>query len=186
MLIDTHPYIFIYLLGSVLVVLLTLFKTALFYTVDWMIRANVLQKNMRKLLQPDESSFGDKALKSFGLLLVEAFLSWVNVAVILWQILSALFRVARDQLQAAPEAISILRFPLRNNPDMSRETVWAYCQALGVKAGHKLPTKEELVNSLNEISRYYPTFDRVAALKHLESLNTVNPEVTLASLAELS
>jgi hypothetical protein len=183
--IDKHPVVLGYLLGSALVVVLTLLKIVLFYTIDWIIKANILQKNMRKLLPPEEMTFGVKAVKFFGVIFIEALLSWVNVVVILWQVLSSIVRVARDQLQPAPEAIRLLRFPLRNNPDMPRETVWAYIQALGVKGGNQLPTKESLVASLNEIATYHPSFDRVVALKHLQNLDAVSTEIALATLTEV-
>lgn len=183
--IDDHPCIFFYLVGSVLVVVLSLFKVVLFWAIDWVIRANVFTINLRKLLPPDETTFGEKAAKCLGILTIEALLSWINVAVVLWQIFSTLLRVSRDLLQPAPEAIKVLRFPLRNNPDMPRESVWAHVHALGVRGGEALPTKEALVSSLSQVVGYYPTFDRVAALKQLESLNILSSEVISASLTAI-
>lgn len=182
MLIDNHPFIFAYLLGSIFVVILILFKVILFWFIDWAIKANVLQKNIRKLMPPDETTFVTKVAKFIGIVVFESLLSWINVAIVLWQIVSGLLRVTRDLLQPAPEAIKNLRFPLRNNPDMPRESVWAYLQALRVKAGEKQPTPEALISSLNEVSELYPTFNRMIALKQLESLGAINPDVTSASI----
>ena len=182
MLIDNHPFIFGYLLGSLLVVILILFKITLFWLIDWIIKANILQKNISKLMPPDEKTFWAKAGVFIGVLIFEALLSWINVAVVLWQIATGILRVARDLLQPAPEVIKVLRFPLRNNPDMPRESVWAYLQALSVKAGEKQPTQEAIISSLNEIAEMYPTFNCITALKQLESLGAVSPDVTSASL----
>lgn len=184
--IDRHPFIFFYLVGCILVVALILFKVVLFWSIDWIIKANVFNKNLRKVLPPDDMTFGEKAADFVCILVVEALLSWINVVVVLWQIATTLLRVARDKLQPAPEGIKILRFPLRNNPNMSRESVWSYVQALSVKAGEKQPNEAELVSSLNQVAEYYPTFDRIAALKQLESLNVISFDVTSASLAQVS
>lgn len=181
--IERHPLILLYLVGCVLVVALTVFKVILFRVIDWVIRANVLKRNLTKVLPPDEKTFGEKAARSLMTFTVEALLSWINVIVILWQIVVTSIRVARDLLQPVPEEIKILRFPLRNNPDMPRESVWAYLHALGVKAGEKSPDKAALLQSLNEIANYYPSFDRLAALRQLERLKAINPDIIAASLA---
>jgi hypothetical protein len=88
-------------------------------------------------------------------------------------------------MQRAPEGIKRLRFPLRNNPDMPRESVWAYLHALNVEVGGEPPSETALVDSLNEVTDYYPSFDRVAALKQLESLKVISQDVTSASLARI-
>ncbi|GEM_PF-2028260 len=183
--IDNHPFIFFYLVGCVLVVVLTVFKVIFFWTINWIIKANILNKNLRKVLPPDDVTFMEKVARLVGTLVVEVMLSWINVVVILWQIVVALLRTARDLLSPAPEGIKLLRFPLRNNPAMPRESVWAYLLALQVKVGEKQPNEATIVRSLNELTDYYPSFDRIAALKQLESLNVVSSDVISASLAHL-
>ncbi|MES2106964.1 MAG: hypothetical protein V4634_23310 [Pseudomonadota bacterium] len=178
---DSHPFIFGYLIGCFFVAILILFKTILFWLLDWLTKANVLKKNIEKISPPDGKTFLAKFGMFVGIALFEVLLSWINVAVISWQIAIGILRVSRDALQPAPEAVKSLRFPLRNNPNMSRESVWAYLQALGVKAGGN-PTIEELANSLNEIAEIYPTFNRTIALKKLESLYVMNPESISAAL----
>lgn len=179
---EQYPIFFFYFMGSFFAVALSLFKIVLFWSIDWTIRANVLQKNMRKLLPPEELSFREKTTKLLLILVLEALFSWISVAVIIWQIFSTIFRVARDQFQPAPEAIEVLRFPLRNNPDMARESVWAYTGALQVRAGQMPHTQDYLLKSLNIVAEYYPTFDRVAALKQLESLNVISSNVIQETL----
>ena len=182
---DLHPIILFYLAGCVLVVVLIFFKIILFWTIDWIIKANILKKNLRKVLPPNAMTFMEKGVRLVLTLVVEALLSWINVVVILWQIAATLLRTARDLLSPAPEEIKLLRFPLRNNPDMPRESVWAYLLALQVKAGEKQPSETILVGYLSELSDIYPSFDRIAALKQLESLNVISSDVISASLTQL-
>lgn len=183
--IDRHPYIFYYLVGCVLVVTLTVIKVVLFFAIDWIIKANIVKKNLQKVLPPDDMGFGVKAAKFIGTIMVEALFSWINVAVVLWQIATTLLRVVRDQLQSTPEGIKLLRWPLRNNPDMPRESVWAYLEALNLKAAEKLPNEAALVSSLNQVAEHYPSFDRITALNQLESLNVISCDVIAAALAQV-
>jgi len=60
-------------------------------------------------------------------------LSWVGVVVGLVKFAIVFLRIIRDVVAQTPEAIKVLRYPLRNNPDLSREAVWAYVYALGIK-----------------------------------------------------
>lgn len=182
---DLHPYVFIYLVGCVLAVSLIVVKVVLFLAIDWIIKANILNKNLRKLKPPDPRTFWTKAAIFVGTLIAEGLLSWINVPVVLWQIVTTLLRVVRDQRQPVPEGIQLLRFPLRNNPDMPRESVWAYLQAISVKWGDKLPNEVELASSLNEVAEYYPPFNRITALKQLESLNVISSDVIAAALAQV-
>jgi len=69
---------------------------------------------------------------------------------------------------------------------MSRESVWVYLQALQVKVGGKLPSESELFENLNELFGEFPSFDRQAALKQLESLNVMSSDVISSTLSRLS
>jgi hypothetical protein len=184
--INEHPYFFLYALGCILVIILTLLKIILFGAVDWLTKANILNKNLKKLLPPDEKTFSDKATLFVSLWALEVALSWINVMVVLWQIITGLIRTARDVFSSAPEAIKLLRFPLRNNPNMSRESVWAYVLALQMRGGEKQPGESELLFALNELFHYYPSFDRIAALKQLERLNVMDTDVISATVGRLS
>jgi hypothetical protein len=77
--IDRHPLILFYLVGSFLVVVLSIFKLILFRAVDWIIKANILNRNLRKLHPPDNMTFGGKATELIVTLVIEALLSWANV-----------------------------------------------------------------------------------------------------------
>lgn len=186
MLIDNHPYLFFYLLGSFFAILLILFKVFLFWFIAWITKANIVHKNLRKLMPPEEKSILLKIVIFIGTLLFESLLSWVNVLVASWQIISGGLRIVRELLQPAPEIIKNLRFPLRNNPNMQRESVWAYVQALKIKSGEKQPTKEAILFSLEEIKELYPSFNLVIALKELESLASIENRVTSELLSEIA
>lgn len=183
--INDHPYIFFYLMGCVVVVLLMLSKGVIFWFICWTTKTNVLNRNLRKVLPPDDSPLLEKVAGYAIVFLFDLALSWVGVAIALWQIIYGLFRTARDMFSAVPEEVKRLRFPLKNNPNMSRENVWAYLTALNVKAGEGQPGAVTLVTSLRELSGYYPGFDCVAALKQLNRLNVVDLDVMAATMGKL-
>lgn len=70
-----------------------------------------------------------------------------------------------------------MRFPLKNNPNMSSEAVWAHFQALMFEAGGVKPNERDLLGSLREIQEYYPNFVPSEAVSNLQHLNVVNDEV---------
>jgi hypothetical protein len=182
---EEHPLLAIYLLGGCVVLILALFKMALFAAISWVIRHDVLNKNIKKILPPEERPFRTRLLMASGVLAFEMLLSWINVAVILWQMGIQLLGLFRDQLQPAPEAIKELRFPLRNNPDMSREAVWAYTTALGARAGHGEPTVDGLLQSLQAVAECYTDFSPSSAIYQLEGLRAVREETTAAAKLEV-
>ncbi len=183
---DVQPYLSIYLIGCALVVFLTLFKVVIFWFIGWITKENILNKNLKKLQHPDETTFTSKALLFLGAIVLEAALSWVNVLVIIFQIIKMLLNVIREALTTKPEAIKALRFPLRNNPNMSREAVWAYLSALQIKVGEKQPNESDLLYSLEEVTDYYPSFNKKIALNQLKDLNIISNDIVISTLSELS
>ena len=183
---DIHPYLSIYLIGCALVVFLTLFKVVFFWFIGWITKENILNKNLKKLQYPDEKTFTSKALLFLGVIVLEAALSWVNVLIIIFQIIKILLNVIREALTTMPEAVKTLRFPLRNNPNMSREAVWAYLSALQIQVGEKQPNESDLLYSLDEVADYYPSFNKQIALNQLKDLNIISNGIILSTLNELS
>lgn len=173
---NEHPYLSIYILGCASALILSLFKIVLFYSIDWIIKANILNKNIRKIMPPEEKTFAQRALTFLGILIFEMLLSWINVFVVLFQVVTTLIRIIRDSLAPAPEAVKNLRFPLKNNPHMTREAVWAYLMALKVKAGDKPPDEYGLIDGIKDVSEHYPTFNFRDALNQLDSLNVISPD----------
>ena len=177
---DGHPYLLFYLVGCALVVVLSLVRITLHYSVIWITKTNVLERNLRKL-KPDAVRHPWVGLaKSLGIFVVEIPLSWLNVAVISWKIVAMLLSLARDALSPVPQAVRQLRFPLKNNPDLLVESVWAYLYALGIRAGNVPPDEPGLAEAINEVFLNLPDFDRAAALRQLEALDVVKPSVIAA------
>jgi hypothetical protein len=170
-----HPYLFFYLLGSGLVPLLALFKVTLVWLIAWITKENILEKNLKKLLPPDESH-GDETFGTIAAFALEIALSWITVVVGLWQISVIVLKVVREAFSSTPETVKLLRFPLRNNPDMSPEAVWAYVHAIGIRSGNKQPDAKYLLYLLNNVREVHHFFNREAALNQLKSLNVVSDE----------
>jgi len=179
---ETHPYLLIYLLGCMLVLILSMLKVAMFWLIGWITKTNVAAKNLKKIAPVDEQTAGSKAATFIGVLAFEAALSWINVVVAIWQIAVTLLKVVREALVSTPEAIKLLRFPLRNNPNMSPETVWAYLQALNIKAGGEPPGQDELRDSLDGVCEAHPSFNRTSALNQLGGLNVMSGDVISSAL----
>jgi hypothetical protein len=121
-----------------------------------------------------------------GAFVFQAALSWIGVLVILWQAASVLLKTLRDAMQSTPEEIKLLRFPLRNNPNLSREAVWAYIHALQVKVGEAAPDELALLRSLHNMHEQHPYFDRRAALSQLSGLKVVSDAIISSALSRVS
>jgi hypothetical protein len=93
--------------------------------------------------------------------------------------------VLREVFTSVPQEIKQLRFPLYNNPDMSREAVWACMRALQARAGGNLATASELLGSLQAVIDNYKHFDAGLALKHLKELNVVSAEAIDSAMQRL-
>lgn len=184
--IDRHPYLFVYLLGSALVLLLGVCSATLFWVLAWITKANVVANNLKKLNPPDEESRAMKAAAFTAALVFETALSWIGVIVAVWQIIATLLKLLREGLVSTPEEIKLLRFPLRNNPNMSREAVWAHVQALKIKVGEAIPSRDSLLVALENVREDYPTFDAESALSQLQHLNVVRAEVVSSVLSAMS
>jgi hypothetical protein len=129
---------------------------------------------------PVKTSFLIRGGKFIGAVVLEAALSWINVAVLVWKIVTLLLRTARDAFSSAPESIKQLRFPLKSNPDLPAEPVWAYLVALRIRAGDVPPDETGLAEALAAVSSRLPRFDRNAALRRLDALDVVKPAVISA------
>jgi hypothetical protein len=86
----------------------------------------------------------------------------------------------REVFSPVPEEIKLLRFPLYNNSELSREKVWAYFIALQFKTGSNHPEESFLFNSILDIKIFYPFFNSITALKELEKLNIVSEDIIKA------
>jgi hypothetical protein len=177
--IDQHPYLAIYLLGCIFALLLIAFKLLLFPFIAWITKANIAATNLKKLDDPEAEvakTFLQKAAVFVAVVIFESLLSWTNVLMAIWQIIKLLFTVVRDAFTQQPEAIKLLRFPLANNPDLTREAVWAYVHALKIRVGEQPADIHSVENSLNNIQTLHPHFNKRVALGHLKGLDVLPAE----------
>lgn len=184
--INKHPYLALYFLGCLLAIALVLARIVLLSVIYWFTKENILAANLRKLDPPDQRSFGQKTWALTWEFVWVAALSWINVLFLLFQIPILLLRIAREAMTPVPQAVKMLRFPLRNNPHLSVEAVWAYLLAAGIHCGDEPPDQMGLLKRLDRVAKGQPDFDRTAALKHLERLDAVKADVLSAALASVS
>lgn len=178
---DEHPYLWIYLLGGVTAGVFLAARSVLYWALNWCTKVNVQLANIRKLLPGHAKPAAKRFAEGFGTVAWEVALSWISVALGSWQLLTTCLRFVRELLTPVPEVVRKLRFPLRNNPNLSRESVWAHVLALSVVAGGDHPlSKEKLVSELIDAEENLPGFDTAAAISHLESLEVVKPDVLAA------
>lgn len=173
---NDHPNFVIYLAGCVVAFLLFLLHTVAASILSWISKDNVLKKNVNKIKDPNGVGLAVKASLYVLLALFNAAFSWLGVLFLAGGIIWLPFAYLREALSSVPEEIKLLRFPLRNNPNLSREAVWAYLYALGVKSG-ATPDPRSINDELYGIGVFHPSFNRQLALETLSSLKVVDPEV---------
>ncbi|MEW8403719.1 MAG: hypothetical protein AB2689_28885 [Candidatus Thiodiazotropha taylori] len=180
---DIHPYLLIYLIGCVLVVVMLPIQMTLFWIIKWVTKENNLNKNLKKLQPPKEEGLLQRFLFVIVMIVIEALLSWINVIVILFKTLKYILSILRESLTQKPEIVKSLRFPLWNNPDMTRESVWAHYTGLRIHAAGEQLDESDLHYSLNEVEGFYPYFDKKEAISQLKHLKVIDNEI-LSSVQE--
>jgi hypothetical protein len=181
-----EPYFYFYLAGCICYALLLPAKMIILYFLCWITKDNILIRNIKKINPPDEKYTFKTRLVVYGMFIaVDVTLSWINVAIVLWQIAVELFSVLRHFFTSVPEEIKLLRFPLKNNPHMPRESVWAHMTALSVKLGELIPMDSTLIQSLDDVHGNYQSFGRISALKQLDNLNIISSETISSALKQL-
>ncbi|MCX7186255.1 MAG: hypothetical protein NTW57_03235 [Methylophilales bacterium] len=161
---------------------LYLFQVIVLTGLSWITKANIARKNLNKIKSPDTSSITDKIMMYGLMILFNVALSWIGVAMSIWAILVLLFNSARELLTSVPEEIKFLRYPIKNNPNLSSEAVWAYAVALNLRTGTEW-SEGLLSNELNNIADDYPAFNPQSAIKLLEGLKVVD-QVSTKRLAD--
>lgn len=173
---DDHPYLSIYLVGCLLAFCLHFVVTAEGYIIGWIFKDNVLRKNLNKIKDPSEQGFKATAMMFVFALVIGTIMSWLGVLLYLWQIFWIPIAAIREVLSSTPEEIKLLKFPLKNNPNLAREAVWAYLYAFNTKGG-VTPNAWDINNDLYGIGAYYPSFNKQSALEILGSLRVVDPDI---------
>jgi len=82
--------------------------------------------------------------------------------------------MSREWFSSVPEEIKLLRFPLWHNPEMSVEAVWAYMNAISIKAG-EAPSWDEMMERLARMAEVNPRINRQKALEIFENLKVMPP-----------
>jgi hypothetical protein len=175
----------VYVAGCVLTASLILIKLAIVWCINWISKFNVFHKNVKKLQRPEPPNRVAEWGVFIAVLLFEAALSWINVPIVIWQILSIIAKSLRESFTAVPEKIKELRFPLKNNPELDRESVWAYVVSLKVSFGEIIPTDASLVSDLNEIRANCPSLNSRLALSHLKRIGVVEPDVVARAISRV-
>jgi hypothetical protein len=177
--VDFNFWLAIYLVGAAITFLLILVKLFLSLCLRWMTKVSIWQKNLAKIQPPKENLKWYWNVAMFlGMSLIECCLSWINVPVLIWQIIKILLDVIREMFTSVPERIKELRYPIRNIPNLEAESVWAHGLGLSVCAGSALPTVTSIVSELNEIKSFNRNFNPAVAVDHLKRLGVVSAEIT--------
>jgi len=179
---NQNPYLLIYLAGSVLAVPLFFISIGLGYAIKWVIRANIASKNLKKLLRPDNKTWKQKVLIFLGACIFDVVLSWIGVFFRIGHILFMILSLLRDAFAPVPEEIKILEYPLKNNPMLSKEAVWAYSVALCIKTGEE--AKKTILMSIQEARDIHPSFNYQDALSQLDNLKVISTE-DISSVKEI-
>ena len=202
--IDKHPYSFIYLLGSASALALVIFLAVFIYPLSWFIfrttKSNVYINNLEKIPTLSRIKESKKLLsRRYPLvcdfaefiryyLFVFPLLSWIGLILGAGRILMLVINPISEMLTSKPEAIKLLMLPLYNNPNMSREAVWAYTYALKIKSDGNLPDKKYkkyILSELNDLLNYHSDLDRQAALMHLKGLNVIDDNIISSALHKI-
>lgn len=181
---DDHPYLLGYLVGSGVAVFLGLFVILEFQILSWIVKGNVCRGNLNKIQDPETQGFKASAKLFLVNSLEAAVMSWLAVLQYLWRAFWMPISVVREALSSVPEEIKSLRYPLYNNPDLSRESVWAYACALKIKTGATV-NAIHMKWGLEEIEGYYPSFDSEAALATLQSLVAIDEQTLIEVISRI-
>ena len=168
-------YFKIYLVGSAAVIMLGILKFFYFKVIFWLLKIDIINKNISKISLDRKLNFFEKVKNFSFTLIIESLLSWINVLVILWQFLYETLKVLRDVFTITPEDVKSLRFPLKNNPNLDAEAVWAYTQALNFKNGN-IFSSDDLANSLIDLKDGLKYFMPIKATISLRSLGVYSSD----------
>ena len=174
----------IYIAGCALSIAVMALRVSISWCLRWISKTNILLRNLRKLNPPDDRTFGSRIGESVVMTLLSAALSWISALFEIWQTVYIVFDALRELLAATPERVRVLRFPLKTNPDLQREAVWAYVAGLQVLAG-ELVGAASILAGLESVAKIHPIFDRELALRQLDSLHVVDSATISETRARL-
>ncbi len=182
---DQYSYLSIYLFGCVLVVILSLTRLILTWLLSRVTGSYLVFRNLKKISPPVETDMPKLVFRSILLLAVESLFSWFNVVVMGIKNIYSLFMtiVELAVIAQASDEIKKIRRPFKLEPDMKREAVWAHFYSLQTRVNERSSNPSAVIESLDELSGFYPTTDRAEALKLYNALNELDDEVVDSALA---
>lgn len=166
-----------YISGCLVAAVVMLFNAATSWFLRWATKTNVILKNLKKLEPQGDSTVTARVAKVGLVFVLEIALSWISALFGIWSLLRTILTTIRETFSSTPESVRALRYPLRNNPGMSRESVWAHVTGLSVLSGQAPGSPDELLTSLDAVADHHSDFDRALALRSLKTLRVVDPEL---------
>jgi hypothetical protein len=202
-----YQIFFYYVVGCAVALCLQVARWMFFTTIEWLMKVNIHRANLKKLepavppVVPIEGAepfrllevfertgmidLGPKASSeddTFGFKLV---LSWIGAVLVSVVFLLEALELVRRLISRTPDAVVNLRYPLRNNPLLLREAVWAHSFALAIPFGDCVQDPLFILFLLNEVRRNHSEFDRRLALEILGDLRVARESVVSRALDSL-
>jgi hypothetical protein len=176
-----------YAAGCVVSLCLQIASRICFRVTGWFLKSDTYWENLNKLGPLKDARFGARIWKWLRPIAWEVALSWISVALSgLLFLYKVLFLVREILLRGrTPEAVKKLRFPLENNPELSRETVWAHAFSLSILEDGRARDESQILLSLEEVLENHPRFDRMSALEQLRDIGVEREESVSRALAAL-
>lgn len=146
------------------------------WIVNWFTKANILIKNHRKITYYSPKPIPIIIFNFIGGYLLIFILSWVEVLFKLYYIFKLILDTIRYFINPLPEFLKNLYFPLKNNPNLECEEVWAHVIAIAIAGGVRVRVDgylgciNDIQGAINDILKIYPAFNVYSALLQLQSL----------------
>lgn len=175
----------IYIVGCFYSALLAFGSLLLDVIIHWVAGSGYFWANLKKIglyrgindaFAPQPVSWRLRALW----ISIEVGLSWVALPFSCWAILATAVKVVRSIFRPDPPRIVEIRLPLRSNPSLSAEAVWARVFAIAILAMGDFPKEAEVLKEI-ELQKERVSLDPTLAVDHLIHLNVL-PEATASAL----
>jgi hypothetical protein len=174
----------LYLLGCFATLFLTILKITLIQVGFWFVNEQIYRHNIAKIsvyFSPITGHLTHEKTKLKTIvftIFLDCLLSWINVVFVTFQICMFCLILIKFMFRTAPPSFQEILFPLRNDPSLDPEMVWARIIAVG-NYGHAQPTASNLKLDLDTTSRLVPGFSRAKALACIRALKFVPEEELL-------
>jgi hypothetical protein len=174
---------YIYLSGSILTVCLVLFNLALGWTFRQLSGEGWYWYNTEKIGLYRHSTLGTVTTEkpslvlALSLIFIEAVSSWIGLLCGVWKLCHLLLAAMRTFFSKQPEELIRVRFPLRANPDLEPEAVWAHLFSLSILMSAGLFSCEETLSDLAMTKERVGRFDEIKAISYLENIGIAKKQL---------